>query len=42
MAEIRKHSLDSSNEEAVKKMRQLLKDLEHEKKKKITTNRPQQ
>ena len=32
MAEIRKHSLDGSNEEAVKKMRQLLKDLEHEKK----------
>lgn len=30
MAEIKKHSLDGPNEEAVKKMRQLLKDLERE------------
>jgi hypothetical protein len=30
MAEIKKHSLDVSNEEAVEKMRQLLKDLERE------------
>lgn len=33
MAEIKKHSLDCSNEEAVEKMRQLLKDLEIERKK---------
>lgn len=30
MAEIKKHSLDGSNEEAVEKMRQLLKGLERE------------
>ena len=30
MAEIKKHSLDGSYEEAVEKMRQLLKDLERE------------
>lgn len=30
MAEIKKHSLDGSNEEAVEKMMQLLKDLERE------------
>lgn len=30
MAEIKKHSLDGSNEEAIEKMRQLLKDLERE------------
>lgn len=34
MAEIKEHSLDSSNEEAVKKLRQLLKDLELEEEKK--------
>lgn len=30
MAEIKKHSLDASNEEAIEKMRQLLKELEQE------------
>lgn len=40
MAEIKKHSLDNSNEEAIKKMRQLLKELEQEGEEK-TTNRPQ-
>ena len=34
MAEIKEHSLDSSNEEAIKKLRQLLKDLELEEEKK--------
>ena len=35
MAEIKKHSLDGSNEEAVEKMRQLLKDFEREREKKV-------
>ena len=35
MAEIKKHSLDGSNEEAVEKLRQLLKDFENEEKDKV-------
>ena len=34
MAEIKKHSLDSSNEDAVKKLEQLIKDFEREEKEK--------
>jgi len=38
MAEIKNHSLDGSNEDAVEKMRQLLKELEQEEEEKSKNN----
>lgn len=39
MAEIKNHSLDGSNEDAVEKMRQLLKKLEQEEEKSKNNNK---
>ena len=39
MAEIKNHSLDGSNEDAVEKMRQLLKELEQEEEKSNNNNK---
>ncbi len=39
MAEIKNHSLDGSNEDAVEKMRQLLKELEQEEEKSKNNNK---